>query len=96
MLSADEEKHIKAKVNEFLPEFMAHVRLPEQQKEFALTYAIQVLAKELANCSDVSDLEVKDGWQAMCEWLEHMNKPEPKQGERARLMEQMKKIHRKK
>lgn len=45
-LSPDQKKQIEKKVEEFLPDFIAHIDKPN--KQYAINYAIERLSQELS------------------------------------------------
>jgi hypothetical protein len=89
-LTAEQEKHVRAKVETFLPDFLAHIDKPH--KHYALSYAIELLAQELTKDAE-ADQEVRDSFQALSDYVAYINKPEMPKGERQQLQEQLMNAH---
>ncbi len=94
MLSPDDEKHIQSKVNEYLNEFRAQLQMPPEHKQYALIYAIEILAREIEHHSEAPQ-EMKTSFEAMQEWLAVVNKPSTPKTERALIFGHMKKLNNK-
>lgn len=92
-LTPEQEQLVRSKVEEFLPDFLARIERPH--KQYALSYTIELLAKDLCKKSDLTSEEERDWVQALSDFVDYKNKPEIPRGERQQLMDDLLKEHKK-